>query len=623
MGVPAGDGVWPAWKLGGICAGLVVLIMLVYGQTAGFGFVNFDDGGNVYQAPEVTAGLSMRGVGWAFTHTQVDRWTPLATISRMMDCQVYGLWAGGHHLTNVLLHALATVFLFFALRKLTAATWSSALVAALFALHPLRVECVAWVSARSELLCGVFFMLSIWAYAGYARAPERRLLYATSLGWFALGLLSKPAIVMLPLALLSLDYWPLGRLRRWQETPALVKEKAPFLVLSVLCALATVMAQHPASQRMEAFPLPVRLGNAVVACVVYLAELLWPARLSVLYLLAPQGPPVWEIAGALLLLTMLTGGAWLARRRQPYWLAGWLWYLGMLAPVLGIIQTGRQAYADRYTYLPQIGLCLAVTMGAVEWAGRREERRAWLGAAAGVILCTLAALSWWQVTYWRDSGTLWEHALECDPRNHAAMVNLGQFYYEKGEADQAARYFAAAIAASPGNAEAYSDLGNALNMEGRPGDAMAQYRRALKVYPAYADGHYNLANVLLKTGSGSEAIAEYREALRIDPGKAEAYNGLANALQADGRLDEAIATYREAQKYNPDEASIPMNLGVAFCLQGHLDEGIAEYEAALRIKPDLEPARTNLGIALTQQGRMAEALAQLQEAVRLNPDISS
>jgi tetratricopeptide (TPR) repeat protein len=572
------------WRVAGICALLVILVFTVFWQTVGYGFADFDDDLYVYQNPMVLKGISLEGIGWAITHVVAGNWHPLTILLHMLDCQMYGLWAGGHHLTNVCLHAACSALLFLLLLEMTGKMWRSGFVAAVFAIHPLRVESVAWVSELKDVLSGVFFMLTLWAYVRYTRQDSKGR-YAMVLLWFALGLLSKPMLVTIPFVLLLLDYWPLGRFQNRSQLPGLLREKIPLFALSAASCVATVLAQRQAIQSIEHFSLSLRIGNALVACVVYVGKLIWPTHLAILYPLLKDGVPAWQVIDATLLLMALTAGAWLLRRGHPYVIVGWLWYLGMLAPVIGILQVGHQAYADRYTYLPQIGLCIAGAWMAADWAGRRRGRRAALGGIALVILCVLPVAAWHQTTYWRDNETLWTHDLACTRENWAAHNNLGMALYQRGSTEE----------------------------------AMAQFREALRLDPDNAQAHTNLGNTLLREGYTEEAIAEYREAFKIDPAEAEAHYDLGNALLQQGRTEEAIAQFREAIRIDPADANAHSNLGVALMQQGHNEEAIAQFREAVRINPALADAHCDLGLALFQDGRIEEAIAQVERALDLQP----
>jgi protein O-mannosyl-transferase len=606
----------------GICALLVIVVFSVFGRTIGYGFVNYDDGTNVYDAPQVIAGLSLRGIAWAFTHLQVGRWTPIAAISRMIDCQVFGLWAGGHHLTNVLLHALATVLLFLLLQELTGSTRCSGFVAVVFTLHPLHVECVAWVSARGELLCGVFFMLALWSYALYARNPERRLQYALSLFWFLLGLLSKPMIVTLPFVLLLLDYWPL---RRFGKISRLLAEKAPFFLISACFCVSTFLVTPgtPAALRL---PLWLRIQNALVSCCVYLRQTVWPAGLAAYYPNPEHAFPLWEVAGSLALICFLSVAAFGLRKTYPSLLVGWLWFLGMLVPVIGVVQVSNFAHADRYVYLPQIGLCIAATWAMAGWSGEQRYRRVALGSMAVVIPCVLMVPAWRQTAYWRDGETLWTHAIASTPENFFARDHLGIALLGKGQPRGALTQFQLALRLDPNNVETHNNLGDALRQLGRTDDGIAQYREAVRINPFLADVHANLGVAFFQQGRTDEAIAEYGNALRLDPASAEARYNLGNALFQQGRFDEAIAAYRASLQINPANAQADNNLSSALLKQGRTDEAIAATEKALELQPGNVLSQNNLAWilatapqpSLRNGARAVQLAAQARQASGIN-----
>ncbi len=520
-------------KIAAICIVLVALVFIVFGQTIHFGFINFDDDQYVYENQNILKGPSLSGIGWAFTHVLNGHWHPLTAIVLMLQARFFGTWAGGYHIVNTSLHAACAVLLFLMLLEMTGALWRSAFVAALFAIHPLRAESVAWVSECKDVLSGVFFMLTLWAYARYARRPKSWGRYAMVLLWFALGLLSKPMLVTVPCLLLLLDYWPLGRLRHFSQFPRLLWEKIPLFVLSLLSSLATVFALRSGTNPIFSYP-----ANIPIQYFTYLAKLIYPIHLAALNPIPKGGSPPGEVAGALALLALLTAGAWLLRRRQPFLLTGWLWYLGMLLPVSGIMETGGVAYADRYTYLPQIGLGIAGAWLAAQWAGQRRSRRAILGCAAAAILCALAFAAWRQTTYWHDSVTLWTRTLEYTRDNFLAHNGLASALVDEKKLDDATVQYREALQANPLNVKAYIGLGNILSAQGRADEAYVQFHDALQIDPNDPRTHYDLACVLFQQGFMESGIAECREALRLQPTYAEAHNNLANALVQVGRPDK-------------------------------------------------------------------------------------
>ncbi len=387
-----------------VCGCLLLAVIIVFEQTATHDFVNFDDPGYVSKNPQISQGLTLNGLRWVFTHSHVGNWHPLSGLSHMLDCQLYGLRPAGHHVTNVVLHAATAILLFLVLRQMSGEIWPSALAAAVFAVHPLRAESVAWIAERKDVLSGLFFMLTLGAYVAYTRRPFSFRRYLVVVGLFALGLMAKPMLITLPCVLLLLDYWPLGRLQFPGGTnesagrgpgshPTAARrvllEKVPLMALAAGSAVATILAQAEAVRSVETFPLSARIANAIVSYVAYLGQFVCPVGLSVLYPHPGNGIPAAKVAGALLLLAAASTGIVLARRRCPYLLVGWLWYLGMLVPVIGLVQVGEQAMADRYTYLPQIGLCIGLAWGVARFSESRRRVR-WISGVAAVLV--LAAL---------------------------------------------------------------------------------------------------------------------------------------------------------------------------------------------------------------------------------------
>jgi protein O-mannosyl-transferase len=557
---------------------LAVIVWIAFGGALGNDFVGYDDPRYV-QNPRVTNGLTLDGIQWAFTHVHASNWHPLTTISHMLDCQVYGLQPWGHHLTNVLLHAVAAILLFLALRELTGDLWPSVFVAAVFAIHPLRVESVAWVSERKDILSGLLFMLALWAYARYARgnAPSS-FWYITVIVLFGLGLMCKPTLVTLPFVLLLLDYWPLGRSqsssshvhgnmasqdrRRGETWPRLVVEKLPLFALSAASCVATLLAQKQALELSVKPPLDERVGNALISYVVYVGQMIWPARLSILYPYPAGNLKVPQVILALLLLLIVSTAFFLWRKRYPFLLVGWLWYLGMLVPMIGIIQVGSQVRADRYTYLPQIGLYLLVACSAMELFHHWRRTRKVLAVGALLIIIALITRSYLQTSYWHDTETLWRHAIATTSNNYIAHNNLAQ----------------------------------TLSQSGRFAEAIAECQKALQARPDFAAAHNNLGFALVQnqqSGNGSpsqdgavdEAIAHYRTALQIKPDFQSARANLGDALLQKGQIDEAIAQFQMALEMQPNDAEAEISLGNAFLQKREVNEAIAHYQNAVEIEP--------------------------------------
>ena len=633
-----------------VCGLLLLAVIAVFGQTARHDFVNFDDNEYVCENRHVKAGLTGEGIVWAMTACYACNWHPLTWISHMLDCQLYGLAPGGHHLTNVLFHAAAAILLFLALRRMTGALWPSAWVAAVFAVHPLRVESVAWVAERKDVLSGLLFMLTLWLYARYAERPASWGRYLAVIGSFALGLTAKPMLVTLPFVLLLLDYWPLGRLgwglsqfslgeQRHEalKTPLvpdgtpiaklsvppgmppvrLVVEKIPLFVLAAASCVVTLAAQRKAIQPLEQLSFAGRVAHAAVAYVAYLGKMLCPAGLAVLYPLPKNPPPAVEVVAAVAMLLAISTAAFVARRKCPCLLVGWLWYLGTLVPVIGLVQVGGQAMADRYTYLTQIGLYLAIAWGAMQVAEYRSCRRWGFAAVSVPMMAGLIACAWQQTRHWCDSEILWTHTFACTSQNADAHYNLGAALARRGQIDEAVAQYRSALKIEPDYAMAYNNLGLALADRGQVDEAIVQYRKALEIAPGCAKAHYNLGLALADRGQVDEAIVHYRSATEIEPDYAKAHNNFGLALAGLGRIDEAIAHYRKALEIDPGYAKAHNNLGSALAGRGQIDEAIAHYRKALELKPDSVEALYNLAGALARCGRLGEAMDHYQKALGL------
>jgi Tfp pilus assembly protein PilF len=553
---------------------LVLVTIGLYVPATGHSFVSYDDKEYVLDNTHVTSGLSLENARWAFRSGYAANWHPVTWLSHMLDCQLFGLNPWGHHLTNVLLHALNAGLVFALLQQMTGAVWRSLFVAALFAVHPLRVESVAWVAERKDVLSGFFGLLSLIAYAGYAQstgirsqesqsrgrrvfsAPGRPALdYGLAVFLFALGLMSKPMLVTWPFVMLLLDYWPLQRFKGKSTWP-LVAEKIPFFALAALACVTTFWVQQHegAVNTVQNLPLGTRSGNALVSYCRYLEKLFWPADLAVFY----PHPGHWSLAKVL-----LAGGVMLAvsvvvfeeRRRFPFLLVGWLWFIGTLVPVIGLVQVGDQAMADRYTYLPSLGLLILAIWGAYELTrGWHYPVFALAGAgSAALVLCIVFTRQ--QLGHWEGTEALFRHALQVTENNYVAHVGLGIELVRKDHID--------------------------------------------------------------------EAISQYQEGLRLKPDYALAHNNLGYALLRKGQIEEAISHYHEALFLKPDYTLAHHNLGNALLMKGQIDEAISQYQAAILLKPDYADAHNDLGLALYRKGRPGEAMCQFQEALRLDPDHSA
>jgi tetratricopeptide (TPR) repeat protein len=621
---------------------LIVATLAVFWQVRNHEFLTFDDDDYVTDNPYVKVGLNPRGVIWAFTTTYASNWHPLTWLSHMLDCELYGLNPGGHHVTSLVFHIASTLLLVLVFRRMTGALWKSGFVAALFALHPLHVESVAWVAERKDVLSAFFWMLTMWAYVRYSKAPSFSS-YLLVLLWFALGLLSKPMLVTLPFVMLLLDYWPLGRFQWGQGSgdrnsslrpsvrfhtrrslvPHLVLEKVPFFVLSTVSSFLTYFAQQRGGtvKSLEFFPLGTRVVNSLVSYVVYMWKMIWPRGLAVLYPY-PEGFPIWRVVGAGLLLVGVSVLVIRVGRGRPYLVVGWLWYLGTLVPVIGLVQVGMQAMADRYTYVPLIGLFIMVVWGFGDLIGGWRDRRVAFPVSAGFVVLVLMVVTWAQVRYWKNSITLFSHTLRVTSNNFLIQNKLGNVLFRQSQIEGAMTHYAEALRINPSFVEARNNIGNALLRQGKIDEAMTHYGEALKKAPDYADAHNNLGVALVRQGRIQEAITHYAEALRIKPHFAEGQNNLGFALARQGKMDEAIRHYGEAIRIKPDYAEAHYNLGVALARQGRSPEAASHFSEALRIKPDYAEAYSNLANSLAEQGKIEEAMIHYTQALRIKPDFA-
>jgi len=616
--VLAGRAVW-------VSLTLILVNMVIYAPVPHHDFVNYDDPEYVSENPHVSGGLTRQALLWAFTTKgHGANWHPLTSLSHMLDVELYGLNAGGHHLNNLILHIVNTVLLFGVLRMMTGALGRSAFVAALFAAHPLHVESVAWVSERKDVLSTLFWMLTLWGYVWYVRRPGRDRYLAVVL-LFAMGLMAKPMLVTLPFVLLLLDVWPLGRVSLGvAPDPRLVRrlvwEKLPLLALAVVLSIVTFMVQQQqgAVSGLDALPLNLRVQNALVSYVAYIGKMLWPARLAAFYPY-PQLIPGWWVGGAILGLIGVSVAVIRKAWRYPYLPVGWLWYLGTLVPVIGLVQVGNQSMADRYTYIPLIGLFLMVAWGIPDLLPRWRYRSIALGTTAGLVISMCVIVARGQVQHWGNGVVLWTHALEVTTENYRAHAALGALLEDQGRVNEAIAHLSEAVRIRPDYAEVQNKLGAALADQGRVEEAIPHYFQALRFKPGIAEAHNNLGNALSGQGKVAEAIAHYTEALRINPDYALAHNGLGSALDEQGKVAEAIAHYREALRIEPNLAEAHNNLGAALASQGKADEAIQEFLEALRIKPDQANVHYNVAVMLDRKGETTEAVYHLQTALQLNP----
>jgi tetratricopeptide (TPR) repeat protein len=553
----------------GVSIFLIAITWLVFGETLRHPFINLDDPEYVFENPKIITGLTSSGVLWAFTHFHGGNWHPLTSISHMLDCQFFGLQAGWHHFTNVLLHTVAVVLLFLVFREMTGALWRSAFLAAVFAIHPLRVESVAWIAERKDVLSGVFFMLTLGAYARYVReASSIRYLFVMLL--FALGLMTKPMIVTVPFVFLLLDYWPLDRFahtspvelklktgiaRWWNQksiTTRLVLEKTPLIVLSIGSSIATLLAQKDAVSSIESLPLWWRINNAFVSYLAYTWQMVYPIHLALVYPLPKHWPSFWEVAMAIAFLACVTTVVLSFRKKYPYLFTGWFWYVGMLVPVIGIVQVGVQARADRYTYLPQIGLYLIATWTIADLSMAWRYRRQILGVAAAIVITALAWLTWIQSTYWRDSEILWTHTLAVTSDNDVGHASLADLLLRRDRVNEAISHSEEALRIQSRNGNAHNSLGLGLFRTGRANEAVAHWKESLEIKPDNMNAQANLAWVLATSPDaslrdGAKAIELARKVLEhADHANVIVLRTLAAGYAESGRFSEAIETAQQA-----------------------------------------------------------------------------
>jgi tetratricopeptide (TPR) repeat protein len=592
-----------------ILLGLAVMTFGIYAQVIGHQFITLDDPTYIQKNPMVNRGVTLAGLAWAFTTFYATNWHPLTWISHMIDCQLFGMNAGDHLLVNALIHVANTLLVFCFLLRTTNARWPSALVAALFALHPLHVESVAWASERKDTLSTFFGLLSLIAYVRFTEAPSISR-YAWVAVTLALGLLAKSMLVTLPLAMLLLDYWPLRRVQRLDPRDQLsvirklVVEKLPLFTLVVASVIMTFLAQsHGGAVRTFAdAPIALRLSNALVSYAKYLLLTFWPNNLAVYYPLAPMGVPAWQLIGAAFLLIGITALCLFQRRSRPYLIMGWLWFLGTLVPVIGLVQVGGQTMADRYFYIPSIGLFIALAFGLADIAKSWRIAPSLSAVIAGGVLLTLATLTNAQIHRWRDSFTLFEYTLAVTPPNLHVEHNLGLAMGAGGRYEEAAAHFEKTLQIDPNFYDGLVGMGVTRAFQGRFPEAIDYFQAAIRSRPEAPTAHVQLGHALWKQNRDQAAFGEMRHASQLAPKDADIQADFALALELVGRIPEAIEQFHEALRLNPNNAEGHNNLGLALLAFGKPQESIPEFETALRLKPELTGAADNIRRAQAQLG---------------------
>ena len=618
---------------------LILNTLLVFWQVRNFGFVNYDDTIYVYENPHVLNGLTGNGIIWAFSTNLTANWHPLTWLSLMLDCQLFGANAGRMHLMNLILHLANTLLLFAVFRKMTGAQWPSAFVAAAFAIHPMHVESVAWIAERKDVLSTFFLLLTLAAYVSYVR--RRGLIrYALTLLLFALGLLAKPMLITLPALLLLLDYWPLNRftaeLAETAETrseatsplrkkhkkssavsavkPArrLIIEKIPFIALSIVSSVITFLAQLKGGSvaHIDALPLKARIVNAFLSYARYTGKLFWPRNLAVFYPFDADSLAFWQMAMCVLLLLVISIFVIRFGRNQKYLLVGWFWFVATLVPVIGFVQVGRQAFADRYTYIPYIGLFIMIAWGLPELLSKWPQRKNALGLSMVISLTTLGICTHQQVSFWNNSTTLFSHAIEVTQNNYIAYNNRGVAYNSIGHYENAIEAYKQAIRIRPDYAEAHYNLGIAYGELGHNQEAIESFKQAIGIKPNSAEAHYNLGIIYGKLGRDQEAIESFKQAIKIKPDYAEAHCILGAAYGELDRHQDALESCKQAIKIKPDYSEAHYNLGVIYDKLGRYQDAVEPYKQAIKIKPDFVLAHYNLGVAYVLLGDKSSALEE-------------
>jgi len=663
-----------------ICIFLAVATFSVYLQVKDHEFINFDDNVLVTESSLVQAGLTNENIIRVFTTTHFGGWLPIKSISYMLDYQLYGLNPKGYLLTNVFFHIANSLLLFLVLCRMTGAIWQSAFVAAMFALHPLNVESVAWVAERKNVLSNFFLLLTIWAYIHYAAKPTVKR-YGLVFLLFAFGLMSKPMLVTLPFVLLLLDYWPLERFklgRRERDSKIaqkdkhfngekniskLVLEKFPLLILSALCSIMTLILFEKATEPVAQDPVSMLtiLTNVMISYFEYLWKMLWPKGLAILYAHPGNTLAVWKGVLCGIALLVITTISIKLIRKAPYFVVGWFWYLGTLIPVIGFITLGPHLIADRYAYLPLIGIFVIIAWGVPELLKEWHYRKNVLKASAGILILTLMLITWIQVSHWKSSITVFKHAIKvtdkkypnfsvvhnnlgvalfADGKNEeaishykmaiklkpdyaAAHNNLGNALFDKGKIEEAIYHYKMTIELKPDFAAAYNNLGIVLVAEQKKEEAVSHYKTAIRLRPGYTEAHYHLGNALFSMNETEEAIYHYKMAIELTPDFAEAHNNLGNALTTDRKIEEAISHYKMAIELKPDYTAAHYHLGNALSADRKTEEAIYHYEMVIELKPDFAEGHYHLGNALSAERKIEEAIYHYKMAIELKPDYTA
>ena len=645
---------------------LALVTIAVFWQVGNFDLINYDDWDYVRDNEYVNTGLSWENIVWAFTKSYASNWHPLTWLSHMLDCQLFGMDPGGHHLTNLFLHVANTLLLFAVLSRMTGAVWRSVFVAAAFALHPLHIESVAWVAERKDVLSTLFWILTMGAYLGYVNRPNKSR-YVLVLVVFGLGLMAKPMLVTLPLILLLLDYWPLGRFQKTSHHKNagqdrkkirrhLLLEKIPFFALSAGSSVITFFAQKEGGSVMaiNIIPVGLRIANAIISYAKYIGKMIWPSRLAVFYPHHGNRLPLWMVVLVAMLLFAISIWVIKLAKKRGYLAVGWFWYIITLLPVIGIVQVGSQAMADRYTYVPLTGIFIIIAWAGAELTAKLPYRKIVLTVLSVTIFSAMAVASRLQVRHWRDSMTIFEHALEVtsdniiahsclvkplyeqgkidqalihgyealriNPNDFQVHINLGVILAERGKLEQTIKHYQESIRLRPDNAKVYNGIGLALDRQGKLDSAVAYFNKALQIDPEFAKAHCNLGYALTRQGKFDKAVEHYTRAIQITPEVPVIYKHLADVLIQQGKIAEAIEQYQQVLRLRPDNAQVYNDMGIVFSRQDKLDSAVAYFNKALQINPEYAQAHYNLGYTLGLQGKFDEAVIHLKNTIELDPN---
>ncbi|MCK4752067.1 MAG: tetratricopeptide repeat protein [Planctomycetes bacterium] len=601
-----------------ICVVLALVTIIAYEQIRNYEFTDFDDQIYVSENQHVKDGFTRDGIIWAFTEADINYWQPLTWISHMLDCQLFGLNSGMHHLSNLFLHIANTLLLFLVLRRMTGAIWCSGFVAAAFALHPLHVESVAWIAERKDVLSTFFWLLTMWAYVRYTERPGINR-YLPVFLFFVLGLMSKPMLVTLPFVLLLLDYWPLGR---FKNIKGLIIEKIPLFALSaVVIYLSSSAIQHLGTiESLQSIPMKLRIANALVSYVGYIEKMVWPCNLAVFYPY-PEMLPMRQWVISLVILAVVSGGVIFTAKRWRYLTMGWLWYLGVLVPVIGLVQTGLwPAMADRFSYLPLVGLFIMAAWGVSELSRKWRYQKAVVGIGAIIVLSAMVICTRTQVRYWENNTSLFERALAVTKNNYVMHYNLGRVLHKQNRLDEAIGHYNMTLRIAPRHIKAYNNLGLALWSQGKFDEAVNSFHEAIEVKPDYPETYNNLGVTLQSQGKLEEATNYFVRSLELEPNSALFHNNLGKALKEQERSEEAVGHFNRALEIDENSALAYNNLGLMLQLQGDFYEAIKHFRRAIQIDSGYAEARNNLGVLLGTQGRFDEAIEQFHKALEIEGD---